>query len=155
MVPVLRVWSSSWIRVQSSSWTRISWIRIWISSGIRIWTNSWMMFLGLGFGFVNDVSVSVHSKLYYYCRDEINQINLDMISRWWVNFCITRSVLTTAVLIDMINYCCVTIWLTTSVFRYDYLRLCLYMIIYCCVYIWLSTTVLNHYTCVKCITVHV
>ena len=36
---------------------------------------------GLGFGFVNDVSVSVPPKLYYYCRDEMNQINLDMISR--------------------------------------------------------------------------
>jgi len=103
MVPVLRVWSSSWIRVRRSSWTRISWIRIWISHGIRIWTNSWMMFLGLGFGFVNDVSVSVPPKLYYYCRDEMNQINLDMISRWWVNFCITR-----------------------SVFIYDYLLLCFY-----------------------------
>jgi len=36
---------------------------------------------GLGFGFVNDVSVSVPQKLYFYCRDEMNQINLDMISR--------------------------------------------------------------------------
>jgi len=39
-----------------------------------------MMFLGLGFGFVNDVSVSVPLKLYYYCRDEMNQINLDILA---------------------------------------------------------------------------